>query len=273
MRKQLRLNTNLGKDTHVRDHTSNIFTRANHEIYQTLIGEIAGVSQEPIYKQTTVSVELARGGKINAVAYPGAFIDPVTGNLHGTYEGPIEGQMVVIGFENGNSNSPYVINRYPYQGRGNTLTEQAYINPLTKKGFHANDVLLGHFSGSYMSFNTGIAPSVKLPGSITVNSVNDFELLSGANILLDAILSAEVKSDIVKIYGTTHIELNGNSDNAINYAAMKTAFDQLKSDFNNFLYHTHVTSGTTSSNGTAVPPLSMPSTADMAPAKNEKVLL
>jgi hypothetical protein len=276
MKRQKLINRNLGKDTHVRDHTNNIFIRSNHETVQTVVGEIIKVNPEPIQKQTIVDVKLARGGTITSVAYPGAFIDPITGNLHGTYEGPLEGQMVVVGFENGNSNTPYVVNRYPYQGTGNTSVEAKYINPLTNKGFHYNDVMIGHLSGSYVNFNTGIAPSTKPPGSITVNSISDFEVFSGTNILLDAVITAEVKSDIVKITGSTHIELNGNTDNAIYFSYMKTAYDQIVTDLNNLItaYNSHIHSGVTSGGATSGIPTvpGIPSTADMSGAKNNKVL-
>jgi len=177
MMRQRKINRSLGKDTHVRDHSRNIFQSQNHETYGIQIGEIIFPQPEPLFAQNLVTIKMARGGQISSVAYPGAFIDPITGNLHGTYEGPIPGQMVTVGFENGNQATPFVVNRYPYQGTGNSLTELRYINPLTKSMYDATDVLVGHFSGSVMSFNTGIL-SGKLPGSVTLSAMTDLELNS-----------------------------------------------------------------------------------------------
>lgn len=277
MNRQRKLDNNIGNDTHVRDHAGNKFSEQNHSSTQMIIGEVLLPESEPIFRQNMVTVKLARGGRITSVAYPGAFIDPITGNLHGSYEGPIPGQMVAVGFENGNMNAPFVVNRYPYQGSGNTLVEQSYINPLTKAGFHAFDVMMGHFSGSFLSFNTGIVPSVAVPGSVTLNSVTDFDLNSGSNILLESLISAELKSEIVKITGNTHIELNGNTNFAVKYNELKTAFDLLKTELNNFITvfnihsHTGVTSGGSSSGPSSSP--GTPATADISASQNAKVLM
>jgi len=201
--RQAKIAKNLGRDTHVRDHSVDIFRGPNHNTTQMIIGEVLIPEPEPIFRQNMVTVQLARGGNITDVAYPGAFIDPVTGNLHGSYEGPHPGQMVVVGFENGNVNTPFVVNRYPYQGVGNTLTEAKYISPLTRKGFHSSDVLMGHLSGSYLAFNTGILPSTQLPGSVSLHGVTDVNIDSTTNILLDALVSAEVKGAVAKLTGTT----------------------------------------------------------------------
>lgn len=60
------------------------------------------------------------------------------------------------------------------------------------------------------------------------------------------------------------IELNGNGDTTIAYTDMKTAFDQLKTDLNNFItvYNAHI-------HGTSPPPntTATASTADMSPAE------
>lgn len=273
MRRQRKITQNIGNDTHVRDHAGNSFLQQSNSASQMLIGEISLTQPEPLFSQNMVTIKMARGGTITNVAYPGAFIDPITGNLHGNYEGPIPGQMVMLGFENGNSNSPFVVNRYPYQGSGNTLVEDAFRTPLTKSAFHASDVLMGHFSGSYLSFNTGILPSTAIPGSISLAAVTDLDVNSGGNILLEALVSAEMKSEIVTLTGSTQVELNGNSNFAVKYNELKTAFDQLKSDFNGFLTHIH--SGVTPGGGVSgVPtPPATPSTADMSPSKNDKVLM
>jgi len=301
---QYKMNKNTGRDSFVRSMPGNGFRPQATRTYQTLAGEISFTQPEPLYKQTVVTVEMARGGKITSVAYPGAFFDPKSGNLHGTYEGPIPGQMVMVGFENGNFSAPYVVNRYPYQGKGNTLTESGYYTPLTKALFDATDVITGHFSGSYLAFYTGIF-SGELPGSVKLNAMTDFNVTAKSKILLDALVSAEVKSAIVKltasntvtiagntkvevntatavITASTQIELNGNGNWAIKFTEMKSAFDTLKTDLNNLItaYNTHIHVTTATVGATAVPGVisptvstGTPSAADMAGAKNAKVLM
>lgn len=278
---QTQLDYNTGNDTHVRNNTGNIFNPQSSETFQMLVGEVKITEPEPLFRQNMVTVGLARGGDITSVSYPGAFIEPISGNIHGTYEGPIPGQMVVVGFENGNVNTPFVVNRYPYQGVGNTLTESAYINPLTKALFDSTDVITGHFSGSYMSFNTGII-SGKLPGSVTINAITDFEAISTTNILLDSLVSAEVKSTITTLTGSTHVALNGNTNFAVKYTELKTAFDQLRTELNSLiaLYNAHIhvttaTVGASTTPGVISPTVSTgtPAAADMSASKNTKVLM
>jgi len=200
--RQYKITKNRGRDTHVRDVKKNIWQQQSTRTFETVIGEIFITQPEPLFRQNMVTVKLARGGTIKNVAYPGAFIEPVSGNIHGLYEGPIPGQMVSVGFANGNLDSPYVTNRYPYQGTGNSFTELQYFNPLSKAGINATDVIMGHFSGSYLSFNTGILPSTEIPGSVRLKAMTDFNCVSNTNILFDAIVSAEVKSAAAKLTGS-----------------------------------------------------------------------
>jgi hypothetical protein len=308
MTRQVRISRNLGRDTFVRSYQGNGFKQQGSKTYQTVGGEILISQPEPLFRQTVVTVGLARGGKITSVAYPGAFFDPITGNLHGSYEGPIPGQMVIVGFENGNAGAPYVVNRYPYQGKGNTLTEAKYINPVTRALFDSTDVITGHFSGSYLAFYTGIL-SGEIPGSVKINAMTDFNAKAKANILLDALLSAEVKSIAVKLTGSstvdlkaltatiegttkvevktalakitasTQIELNGNGNWAIKFTEMQTAFNQLKTDLNTFITafntHTHLYAPGPSAPAPTAPPAApgVASAADMTTAKNVKVLM
>ena len=295
MKKQRMMDTsNLGDDTTVRDYNSNKFKSQSYETFGMITGEISGTNPEPLFQQTTVDVDLTRLGTITEVAYPGAFFDPESGNLHGIYEGPIKGQMVIIGFENGNQAAPFVVNRYPYQGIGDTVSETDYINPLTMAGFDAEDVIIGHYSGSYIAFYTGIT-SGELPGSVELNSATDLTLTVGSNFSLEAEIEAKIKSvtvkvdvdteidleaPVVKLTANTQIELNGNTDYAVKYNELKIAFDQLKSDFNNFVsltygLHTHPYVDTPIGPSVTSPTTSMgtPSTADMSTSKNTKVTM
>jgi hypothetical protein len=202
MRRQRKLAKGLGNDTHVRDVYHNKFKTQSHSTYGILAGEIKFPQPEPLFKQNFVTVEFTRGGGVGTVYYPGAFIDPVSGNLHGVYEGPIPGQMVMVGFEGGNQQAPFVINRYPYQCVANTSTELDFFTPLTKKNYDATDVLIGHFSGSFISFNSGIS-SGKTPGSVTMEVMTDLEVLANTDISLESKLLMSFKSLETTIEATT----------------------------------------------------------------------
>lgn len=271
--KQTKINNNIGRDTHTRNSNSNFFKQQASMTFQMLAGEIEITEPEPLFRQNMVTVSFARGGRATDVAYPGAFIDPITGNLHGSYEGPIPGQMVMVGFEDGNSNAPFVVNRFPYQGVGDTFAESSYITPLTRTGFDSTDVLIGHFSGSLLSFNTGIL-SGKLPGSVTLNAVTDFDVITNSAITLDSLLTMELTSTLITLSGSTAIELNGNTNFAVKYNELKTAFDLLRTELNNFITifnaHIHPTPSGPSS-PTATP--GTPATADMSAAQNTSVLM
>jgi len=262
MRPQKKILQNIGNDTHVRDHSGNAFLEQSNSASQMLMGEILLTQPEPLFSQNLVTVKMARGGTITSVAYPGAFKDPISGNIHGSYEGPIPGQMVMLGFENGNSNAPFVVNRYPYQGVGNTFVEESYRTPLTKSAFHSSDVITGHFSGSYLSFNTGILPSTEIPGSVTLNAITDYNMFSGGNVLFDALVSAEVKSKIVTLTGSTHIALNGDTNFAVLWTELNTQLQSLVSSINSALATKKDEAGSPGS-----------LTLDISSAKNSKVLM
>jgi hypothetical protein len=69
-------------------------------------------------------------------------------------------------------------------------------------------------------------------------------------------------------------EINGNTNNAVQYQALETAFNQLKQDFDNFVatvygVHVHIVTTPDTINGTASPTTNqgVPSTADITGAK------
>lgn len=74
---------------------------------------------------------------------------------------------------------------------------------------------------------------------------------------------AEQATHILKPDGT--MEINGNSDFAVAFNDLKTAFDQFKSDYNAHV-HTGVTTGAGSSGAPAAP-----TTADIDPAKIDTI--
>jgi hypothetical protein len=163
-------------------------------------GEIMITQPEPFFRQTAVTVRTTDNEILTGVGYPNAFIDPITGNFHGTYEGPYPGQGVMVGFLNGNAHSPIVVNRFPYQGNKNTLLSPMYNNPMTKQLRDATDIIIGHFSGSFLSFNTGLI-SGKLPGSISLSAKTDIEI--------SALVSASMTATTTTINGDAELKLTG----------------------------------------------------------------
>ena len=198
MNRQRKLSKVNGKDTHVRSQERDLFQRQSVKTFEIKTGEVFLNQIEPAFKQNAVSINLSKGGRIDGVPLPGAFIDPITGNLHGSYEGPIPGQMISVGFVDGNSAAPIILNRYPYQGKGNTALEPFYKLPMFKAGYDFSDVILGHFTGSKISLNTGIF-SGKVPASISIEAFTECNITANTTILVNALVSAEVKSALAKL--------------------------------------------------------------------------
>ncbi len=91
-----------------------------------------------------------------------------------------------------------------------------------------------------------------------------FPLILGGEKLY-SISSGSIQA-FINIKNDGIIEINGNSDFAVRFNALQTAFDQLKSDFN---AHTHAS---VTSLGTPTVPIPQ-STADITPAKVDEVKL
>jgi len=228
---------NLGNDTHHRTLSNHYLNKQSTETFEMLTGEVIFNQPEPMFKQNMVTVQLSRGGQITACGYPGGFIDPITGNLHGNYEGLMPGQMVTVGFVNGNSAAPIILNKYPYQGVGNTLTEKSFITPMYLAGYSPNDTLMGNISGSVIGLYTGLNPlGGRLLGSIGIDAFTECNITAQTSILLDALVSVEVKSLLVKVNSTTDIEINATTFVQIKTAtqSMKTLVDALLDILTNF---------------------------------------
>jgi hypothetical protein len=195
--RQSEITKNLGRDTHVRDNTNNMFTRGNHETNQLIIGEVLMPEPEPAFKQNMVTVKLARGGRVTSVAMPNAGINPVFGKLHGLHEGLIPGQMVMLGFENGNQASPFIVNRYPYQGTGNSFFESSFIMPTVAQGIGNADVAVGHFSGSSLQFHSGIFPDLAIPGSVTLDAITSLQMSGMVSAKMSALMGGAVECDVL----------------------------------------------------------------------------
>jgi len=90
---------------------------------------------------------------------------------------------------------------------------------------------------------------------------------------------SEIKA-IVYLKNDGTLILNEGTDSAVLFSELKTAYDQLKSDFDNFVstvygVHTHIVTTPDTINGTASPTTQQgsPSTGDIAPAESEDVKL
>ena len=239
--RQRKLADFLGNDTHTRNVGNNLFQSQSVDTNKIMTGEIFLAQPEPLFQQTGVTVNLTKGGMLTGVPYPNAFIDPISGNMHGLYEGPIPGQMVGVGFVEGNSAAPIIVNRYPYQGVGNTFTEPSYILPLTQSLYNSTDIILGHFTGSYLSFNTGVPiPTGELPGSVTLSALTDLSLAAaiGAvdissflNMSLSSTMGVTIDGLTTDISATlaltlnsdTVIELNGNTKQFVTWVELNAA--------------------------------------------------
>jgi hypothetical protein len=285
MDRQRKLSKLLGKDTHVRSQENDMFKSQSFQTFEIKTGEVFLNQPEPFFIQNAVTIDLSKGGKIPGVPLPGGFIDPITGNLHGSYEGFIPGQMVTVGFIDGNSAAPIILNRYPYQGKGNTALEPFYKLPMFKAGYDFSDVILGHFTGSKISLNTGIF-SGKVPASISIEAFTECNITANTTILVNALVSAEVKSalakltgsvsaeisaPLVKIDGTATVEINGNTKQFVTHAELDLALQTFITALNLHIHTTTATIGASSTPGVISPPVT-PMTLDITAAKTIKTL-
>jgi len=105
--------------------------------------------------------------------------------------------------------------------------------------------------------------------SVILGYINDNMLAAKGEIRIFAVDSDGVLQNYIHIKNNGDIEIGGDADNMVRYSELKSGFDDLRDDFNNFVNtkfntHTHVApSGTT-----AVPvPLGSPSAADISGSK------
>lgn len=206
--KQIRYNQTNRGDSHSRDYSANEFQQPSTQCHKLIQGEILITEPEPFFKQTVVTVRTAENEILSEVGYPNAFVDPITGNVHGMYEGPYPGQGVMVGFLNGNSHSPVVVNRYPYQGNKNTVLSPLYNTPMARSLYDATDIVIGHFTGSLLSFNTGLI-SGKLPGSVTLSATTEMDISATTDMAISALISASVTATTTTINGDAELKLTG----------------------------------------------------------------
>lgn len=167
-----------------------------------MTGSVELARTEPLYRQNSVDVQLTKGGALSSVAWPGGQVNasssgvtsPVTEQIHGLWEAPLPGQQVLIGFVNGDNNDPIVLNKYPYNALQDPIYESAHNQPLTQKNHGSLDIVLGHFTGSFIA-HRGTLP---LPGHIDINSVT--------SMTVESVLDLKFKSSI----GNAQVTLNSS---------------------------------------------------------------
>lgn len=176
---------NNGKDSNLQHVARNNSLPYNH-INVVKLGEVISVENEPDYPQTMIVARLSNGGVFQGVGWPGPnlLIGPtgkpdVSGGMHGLYEGPFPGQQILLGFPEGNGFNPIVIQKFPYNPNGNFKYKDTYQLPMTKKKHDSRDVILGHYSGSFISLRSGSDS-----GSIEIECKKCFHLSSTNEISL-----------------------------------------------------------------------------------------
>ncbi len=145
------------------------------------LGTVFVPQPEPVYKQSMVSVSLVSGGILTSVAWPGPQVDMnVTGlvsggvaiGIHGLWESPLNGQQCLVGFVEGSSQNPIVIQKYPYVASQRIDIEALHILPMTLKLIGPTDVVLGHHLGSFIALR-GTLP---VPGEIDIFALTVFTI-------------------------------------------------------------------------------------------------
>lgn len=110
-------------------------------------------------------------------------------------------------------------------------------------------------------FIVQVGPAYKL--SLGVDDKVEPQAAKGDHWLY-AIDGAGDAASIIKLIGNGTAEILGDTDFAVRYSALETAFNQLKSDFD-----THVHSGVTSGGSSTA--VTTPSTADITGAKINEI--
>lgn len=220
-----------GKDSQLISHKENNKTPYEN-MTELKIAEISKVKAEPLYNQNLVDVDYITGGASGTVAWPGGQVNinksgKVGGAeaIHGLFEAPMPGQQVLIGYPDGSSQNPVVIQKYPYYASASQdpTSKSDHELPLTNKNHGATDNILGHFTGSYIALR-GTLP---LPGEIDIFSpsaivvdTQSFQLTAETDILIESkdtldILSTGVmiinSSDTLDILSTDTLTLTSST--------------------------------------------------------------
>jgi hypothetical protein len=191
-------NRNL-KDSNAYDSRFSKLTKINTGSITLKAGFVIKIHEEPKYKTTLVSVQLIDGGIIEEVPFPTPNIitnemGKITGKIkmiHGLYEPIMPGQYVLVGFIDGNSQKPIIINKYQYKAIPSTGSiDNLFTNPLSKLNFQSSDIILGHYSGSYLSIHA----KTPIPGHVQISSISSMELKSKLGIVMKSDLEVNIKA-------------------------------------------------------------------------------
>lgn len=174
-----------------------------------LLGSISGTRLEPVFKENTVDINYLMGGFSYHVAWPGGQYNassagvqsPSSQQVHGLWEAPLPGQQVLVGFVDGSQGNPVVINKYPYNPSLDPIYAPAHTSPLIQKQHSPTDVILGHFSGSWIALR-GTLP---LPGHIDISSVSTMKLFSQLDAEFNVADNAKIKMNatgLISIFNT-----------------------------------------------------------------------
>lgn len=163
------------------------------------LGSVFLTQPEPLFRQTTVSVDLVRGGKLTSVAWPGAQVNAsATGvipggvvlGIHGVWESPLPGQMVLVGYVDGSNGNPIVINKYPYNALQRPDLEITHTLPMTQQFHGPTDIVMGHHTGSYIALR-GLLP---VPGAIDISAMTIMTISALATLDISAVGAATLSS-------------------------------------------------------------------------------
>ena len=132
--------------------TKSAFSGGPINYSETSVIRSEGVVTKIYYEDISpmVDVELARGGMVRKVVFPGGVIDEKTKNLHGDYIPPTEGQKVIISFTGGDMNSPYISDLI--FRAGTSEFSKLYKTFHSDKKIKKDEIHRGHKSGSYHKF-------------------------------------------------------------------------------------------------------------------------
>lgn len=146
----------IGSETHRAMHGNKSARLAKPRMLSHQRGtelSISGVVNKVYFdtKMPSVDVKAENGSQYRFLPFPGGIIDPVTGNLHGDFIQPIEGQKVMISYANGDINIPYISELIFRAGYGND--SKKYKNFPVDYAIKEGDIIRGHKSGGVQLFS------------------------------------------------------------------------------------------------------------------------
>lgn len=155
--------------------------RLSSNIVDLKLGTVLIPQPEPVFKETSISVSLNTGGTLTNVAWPGPQVDMnptgiIPGGLalgiHGFWEAPLSGQQVLVGFVEGSSQNPVVLQKYPYNASHRPDLEFLHFLPMAFKLIGPTDVVMGQHVGSRIILR-GTFP---IPGQIDIFAISAYTL-------------------------------------------------------------------------------------------------